>query len=185
MPREVGGFDAVFVELFQALDGVVDTLLQAIGLHLGWGAAALPACVRDGNSVLRIIHYPPLPESVPPGAVRAAQHEDINLLTVLPVSTQPGLELLTRDGRWMPVDPPAGVMVCDTGDMLARMSGGRLPAVTHRVVNPTQGADRSRYSLPFFCHPRPDVVLAPPGQSGELTAGAFLRERLRATGVAS
>ena len=183
-PPDLPAFGSTFGELFGALDGVADLVLRSIGLHLGWGEDALPGMVRDGDSVLRVIHYPPLPDGAPEGAVRAAQHEDINLLTVLPVSTQPGLELLTRDGQWMPVDPPPGVMVCDTGDMMAELTGGRLGATTHRVVNPTVGAHRSRYSMPFFCHPRPDVRLSAPGQAGGRKAGEWLDERLRAIGVA-
>lgn len=183
-PSEISGFDQTFQDLFAALDGVVETMLRGIGLHLGWGEDALPAAVRNGNSVLRIIHYPPLPEQQDGHALRAAPHEDINLITILPVSTEPGLELLTRDGEWVPVDPPPGVMVCDTGDMMALLTGGRLPATTHRVVNPSRGADRSRYSMPFFCHPRPEVTLSPPGTQGGPTAGEFLMERLRDIGVA-
>ena len=119
-------------------------------------------------------------------AVRAAQHEDINLITVLPASTEGGLELLNRNGDWVPVSPPAGVMVCDTGDMMALLTGNRLPATTHRVVNPPgDAARRSRYSMPFFVHPGPGERLNPNATHGEapIYARDFLQKRLEEIGV--
>jgi isopenicillin N synthase-like dioxygenase len=140
---------------------------------------------RDGNSVLRIIHYPDQGGAVPPGAVRAAAHEDINLLTVLPASTRPGLELLLRDGTWLPVETPPDVMICDTGDMMQLVTAGDLPATTHRVVNP-EGSDGGRLSMPFFLHPHPHAMLQPsrPDYAPAVRTKDFLFERLRAIGVA-
>jgi isopenicillin N synthase-like dioxygenase len=140
---------------------------------------------RDGDSILRVIHYPPLPEGAPPNAVRAAAHGDINLMTVLPASTAPGLELLTREGAWEPVVPPPGAMILDTGDMMARITGNRLPATIHRVVNPDDAGAGARYSIPFFLHPHPDAILAPLTEDAEpaIVAREFLDERLRAIGV--
>jgi isopenicillin N synthase-like dioxygenase len=182
-PRELPAFEETFCELFAALEFFAHSLLEAVGEHLGHEPGHFARMVTDGNSVLRIIHYPDVPDA-PPGAVRAAQHEDINLMTVLPASTRPGLELLTRDGTWMPVQPPPGVMVCDTGDMMQLLTGGRLPATTHRVVNP-EGSDGGRYSMPFFVHPHPDQLLSPPdGSKPGITTRDFLLERLRANGVA-
>ena len=127
----------------------------------------------------------PLPtdpqHSDPTDAVRAAAHEDINLLTVLPASTQPGLELLDRDGHVAtPSSRPPDVMICDTGDIFQRLTGGQLPATTHRVVNPPGAANVARYSMPFFVHPRPEWVIRPTrGDAPPITAGAFLEARLR------
>ena len=183
---EVDGFEATMLALFHALDGVASDLLGGIERYLDWPVGFFEDLTRGGNSVMRIIHYPPLTGGdVPEGAVRAAAHEDINLLTVLPVSTQPGLQLMTRAGEWVDVRTPPDVMVCDTGDMMQLLTDGRLRSTTHRVVNPSEGADRSRYSMPFFCHPRPDAELAP-ARDGEpaILAHDFMMERLRAIGVA-
>ena len=171
--------------LFEAQDRFINGLLACVGEYLGFADGFFEEAVRDGNSVLRAIHYPPLGEDAPEGAVRAAQHEDINLMTSLPVSTASGLELLTRDGTWMALNPPPGVMVCDTGDMMALLTHGQMPATTHRVVNPPGAlARRPRFSMPFFCHPHPDFVLKQGADGGEdVTAGGFLRQRLIDIGV--
>lgn len=183
-PHEVPEFAAVFPALFNAIEGFANRLLDGVGDFLELPPGTFRELVRDGNSVLRLIHYPDLGGPLVPGAVRAAQHEDINLLTVLPASTRPGLELLTRDGSWMPVQTPPDVMICDTGDMMSLLTQGRLPATTHRVVNPEQ-SDGGRLSMPFFLHPHPDAVLRPFGtELAGITAREFLHERLVAIGVA-
>jgi len=183
-PEEVPAFRPVFDELFLRMEEFANRLLVAVAEYLGQDANFFRHMVQDGNSVLRVIHYPDMGHTIPAGAVRAAAHEDINLLTVLPVSTRPGLELLRRDGTWMPVHTPPDVMVCDTGDMMARITGGKLPSTTHRVVNPG-GSDGGRYSMPFFLHPHPDHVLTPLFAGGEapVTTRDFLNERLRAIGL--
>ncbi|MCB9664496.1 MAG: isopenicillin N synthase family oxygenase [Alphaproteobacteria bacterium] len=175
VPATPPDFGPAVRALYEALDALSQRLLGALARGLGLDAPALQEAVRDGNSVLRVIHYPPTRASDPDGAVRAAAHEDINLLTLLPASTQPGLQLLDRDGTWRALVTPPDVVICDTGDLMQVLTGGRLPATTHRVVNPPGGANVSRYSLPFFAHPRPDWVLPvdPP-----VTAGALLRRRL-------
>jgi len=185
MPAEVRSFEPVFQNLFLQMEDFANRLLDGVGEYLGLPDDFFRDMVTDGNSILRLINYPDLSGvTVPPGAVRAAAHEDINLITVLPASTRPGLELLTREGEWMPVNAPPDVMVCDTGDMMALLTGGRLPATTHRVVNPP-GADGGRMSMPFFLHPHPDHVLKPLwGEGRQVTARDFLRERLEAIGVA-
>jgi hypothetical protein len=151
---------------------------------LGWFASM----AQQGNSVLRLIHYPPVPDDAPAGAVRAAAHEDINLVTLLVESTSGGLEIKTRDGRWIPVHALHGQIVLDAGDMLQRCTNGRIPSTTHRVVNP-RGPNVERYSMPFFTHPRPECLLAPvegtvtadrPALAPPITAHDFLTERLRA-----
>lgn len=184
-PSEVETFRDDVQNLFAALDGVCGELLAAIGTYLGRPEGFFEQLTADGNSVLRLIHYPPLSPSAPEGAVRAAAHEDINLITILPVSTAPGLQLLGRDGKWLDVETPPDVMICDTGDMMAILTDGRLPATTHRVVNPVGPLARtSRYSMPFFCHPHPQAILRPErdGQPA-LTAKEALWERLREIGL--
>ena len=181
-PTELPEFQQTFHTLFEHLQGFAKELLVAIGAHIGVDRDTFLAMVHNDNSVLRVIHYPDSAHVVP-GAVRAAQHEDINLLTVLPASTRPGLQLLTRDGEWMEVEAPPGAMVCDTGDMMQLLTGGRLPATTHRVVNP-DASDGGRMSMPFFLHPRNDFLLTPMhGDETPITAGEFLRQRLKANGV--
>lgn len=127
------------------------------------------------QTLLRVLRYPPLPDSIPDGAVRAAAHEDINLLTVLPASDAPGLELLGTNGQWYPVPCDPGSLAINGGEMLDLATEGYYPATTHRVVNPT-GVDarRARMSLPLFLHPADDVVLA----EGR-TASEFLQQRIR------
>lgn len=131
------------------------------------------------QSLLRVLHYPPLDASlgmsVEPGAIRAAAHEDINLLTVLPAANEPGLQAKARTGEWIDVPCDDGNLVVNVGDMLQEASGGHFPSTTHRVVNP-EGSDssRGRVSLPLFLHPRSEVRL-----SARYTAGTYLDERLR------
>ncbi|QSX35058.1 isopenicillin N synthase family oxygenase [Shewanella avicenniae] len=131
------------------------------------------------KTLLRILHYPPLTGHETPGAIRAAAHEDINLLTVLPAANEPGLQVKSRDGEWIDVPSDFGNLIINIGDMLQEASNGYFPSTTHRVINPA-GADmsKSRISLPLFLHPRPDVVL-----SERYTADSYLMERLRELGV--
>lgn len=180
-PAEVPAFAPTMDRLFDELDRVATTLLTSVGVYLGKPDGFFEDFTRGGNSIIRVIHYPPLGHDVQPGAVRAAAHEDINLMTVLPVATEPGLQLMTRDGDWIDVQTPPNVMVCDSGDMMQLLTGGALRSTTHRVVNPSGDANRSRYSIPFFCHPRGDAVLQ---DDPKVLADAFLMERLRANGVA-
>lgn len=180
-PTELPAVESTFDDLFAALDNVAGSLLAGIGDYLDYAPGFFEDFTRGGNSVLRVIHYPPLSETAAPGAVRAAAHEDINLITVLPVSTEPGLQLQTRDGEWIDVQTPPNVMVCDSGDMLQLLTKGRLRSTTHRVVNPDGAGNRSRYSMPFFCHPRPDAQLQ---SAPQILAHDFLMERLRDIGLA-
>ena len=184
-PSQVPAFGEVFSELFLQMEDFANRLLDAVGEYLGRTPDFFRDMVTDGNSVIRVIHYPDMGDRYVPGAVRAARHEDINLMTVLPASTQPGLELLTRDGTWMAVQTPPGVMVCDTGDMMQLLTEGRLPATTHRVVNPPV-PDGGRLSMPFFLHPHPNHVLrSMHSEDGEgVLARDFLKQRLEAIGVA-
>lgn len=140
----------------------------------------LSEMIRDSQqTLLRVLHYPPLVGDEEPDAIRAAAHEDINLLTILPASNEPGLQVKAKDGSWMEVPCDFGNLIVNIGDMLQEASSGYFPSTTHRVVNP-DGADmrKSRISLPLFLHPRPDVVL-----SARYTADSYLKERLRELGV--
>ncbi len=127
------------------------------------------------QTLLRVLHYPPLPGPEEPGSVRAAAHEDINLLTILPAATEPGLQVLGQDGAWIDAPCDFGLLIVNIGDMLAEASGGYYPSTTHRVLNPI-GADRlkSRVSMPLFLHPRREVVL-----SERYTVGSYFEERMR------
>jgi len=128
-------------------------------------------------NLLRIIHYPPLPDNVEPGEVRAAAHEDINLITLLVTGTEPGLQAKDVNGNWHDVPCKPGYITVNSGDMLSMASKGYYPSTPHRVVNPPKQENRSRYSMPLFVHPRPDVLL------DKLTAGEFLDERLKEIGL--
>ena len=190
-PDEVPHFQPAMMRLYRDLEAAAQTLLEAIAVFLDLPERHLADMVVDGRSVLRIIHYPPLGQAPVPGAVRAAAHEDINLITLLPAATESGLELLDRDGTWHPVDGLEGEIVVDAGDMLSRHVNLVIPSTTHRVVNPDSD-DVARYSMPFFCHPRPEVLLDAPDSlvgGGErhfapITADDFLNERLAEIGLA-
>ncbi len=184
-PEEVPAFRTTMLELFSGIEAFSLQLFDAIGEYLGQPPAFFREMVRDSNTLLRVIHYPDLGPDAPEGAVRSAAHEDINLLTVLPAATQPGLELMTRDGEWMPIDTPPNAMVCDTGDMMALLTANQLPATTHRVVNPPGGRDGGRYSMPVFLHPNPEYVITPmkPGFAAPVKTRDFLFQRLREIGL--
>lgn len=177
-------------ELYKAMETSASTMLRAISLYLGHEEDFLPNMVKDGNSIIRVIHYPVCDGFDEPGVMRAAEHEDINLITLLPEATESGLELLNHDGEWMPIYSLPGQMIVDAGDMLARITNNFIPATTHRVVNP-KGTPSARYSMPFFVHPHPDQVLdVLPGcrKEGEeipaaITAEEFLFSRLREIGL--
>jgi isopenicillin N synthase-like dioxygenase len=181
----VPGFRAHMLELYTRFEALAALVLHAIEEALALPRDHFASMITGGNSVLRLIHYPPLPADAPAGAIRAAAHEDINLITLLVEGTSGGLELQRRDGSWMPVASLAGQVVVNVGDMLQRATNGRLRSTTHRVANPAD-ATTARYSMPFFVHPRPEVLLdpvVPPGQPQRfdpITAGAFLTERLTA-----
>ena len=187
-PAEIPGFRSTFLRLYQAFDELGVRILRAIAIHLGVRPGFLSDAARDGNSVLRLLHYPPV--QGPAGDhIRAAAHEDINAITLLLGAEEAGLELMTRDGRWMPVRPRAGEMVINIGDMLQRLTNGKLRSTSHRVVNPSPGRARhSRYSMLFFLHFRPDFLITalpqtvPAGEEPKwpsITADDFLKERLK------
>lgn len=138
----------------------------------------LPAMLEgSGLNLLRVLHYPAVDTPPEPGAVRAAAHGDINLLTCLIAGTEPGLEAQDTAGRWHPVPCDPGMMAINAGDMLEMATGGHYPATVHRVVNPPEGDGRARFSCPMFLHPRAEVVLKP-----GTTADDFLQQRLAEIG---
>ena len=159
-PAEIAAFEETFSALYAAFDKAGLKVLEAIALHLGLDQHFFASTVEDGNSVMRLLHYPPLGEDAPDGAIRAAAHGDINTITLLLGAEEAGLELLKADGEWLPIGAEEGALVVNIGDMLDRLTNGRLKSTTHRVVNPAgDAARRSRYSMPFFLHFRPDYVI--------------------------
>lgn len=187
-PSEIEGFRETFLELYSAFDAAGLKVLRAIARFLKVDEEYFTDTVRDGNSVMRLLHYPAQPE--PTGEhIRAAAHEDINTITLLLGAEEAGLELRTKDGRWIPVLPKAGELVINIGDMLQRLTNGVLRSTSHRVVNPApERASHARYSMPFFLHFRPDFMIeALPGTvpAGEepkwppISSHDYLQERLR------
>lgn len=159
-PGEVPDFRPVMQALFGALEQTGQRLLRAIAVHLDRAADWFEEPTRDGNSILRLLHYPPVPPEA--AAVRAGAHADINVITLLLGAEEAGLQLLSREGEWLDVPAPAGTLVVNIGDMLERQTGGLLPSTQHRVVNPApERRHLSRYSMPFFLHYRPDWLIEP------------------------
>jgi isopenicillin N synthase-like dioxygenase len=187
-PSEVVSFKDTFEELFATFDRTGLKILKAIARFLNIDEDYFVDTVRDGNSVMRLLHYPPI-EGEPGSNVRAGAHEDINTITLLLGAEEAGLQLLTKDGRWIPVSPKPGELGVNIGDMLQRLTNGLLRSTTHRVVNPPpQRRGFSRYSMPFFLHFRSDFLIEPLPRtvpSGEqpkwppITANDYLQERLR------
>ncbi len=192
-PARPAGFRETFERLFAEFDRIGLVILSRIALGLGLDPDWFAPAVTDGNSVLRLLHYPPT-DGRESGAIRAGAHEDINLITLLLGAEEAGLELLARDGRWIEVSPPEGALVVNIGDMLQRLTNHVLPSTTHRVRNPDgERADFSRYSMPFFLHLRSDFPIAtlpqcrsadnPDRYPDPILADDYLQERLREIGL--
>jgi isopenicillin N synthase-like dioxygenase len=193
-PAEFPEFEQYTVETFQTLENAGRTLLRAIALYLELPEIYFEDKVSNGDSILRALHYFPLnPDLVPDGAVRAAAHGDINLITLLMGASADGLEVLRRDGVWIPITALPDQVVVNVGDMLDRLTNHKLKSTIHQVVNPPrEQMSKPRYSIPFFMHPRADMNLAcldscisqeTPKLYTDMTAGAFLDERLRELGL--
>lgn len=190
-PAELPEIQEPTLRLYSSLERVAENLLRALAEYFEMPRDSFSSMMDVGNSILRILHYPPVkPEYAP--AVRAAAHEDINLITLLCEATDSGLEILTREGEWMAVETGPGQIVVDAGDMLSRFTNEVIPATTHRVVNPAENAARDRYSMPFFVHPYsscdltiPERFTGPdaPAKYPPITAGRFLEQRLREIGL--
>jgi isopenicillin N synthase-like dioxygenase len=179
-------------ELYQAFEKAGGQLLEAIAIHLNLDPAYFTPFITDGNSILRSIYYPPI-SSEPDSAIRAEQHEDINLITLLVGASAGGLQLLNSENKWMPIMPEADEIVINVGDMLQRLTNDYLKSTTHRVVNPPRSEwHLPRLSIPFFLHPvsgmrldcLPACVTADnPLRYAPITAGEYLDERLREIGL--
>ena len=187
-PEEIPGFREQVYGTFEALDALGARILRAISRHLGLPDDWFADKVQYGNSILRLLHYPPVPQDGP--HVRAGAHEDINVITLLLGAEEAGLQVQDRDGRWIPIEAPPGAVVCNIGDMLQRYTNHVLPSTTHRVVNPPpERRGVSRYSTPFFLHFNPDFMIEtlpgtitaerPNRYEQPIMAEDFLTERLR------
>ncbi len=188
-PNDIAGFQETLSVLYSQLRESALLILEALTGPLGVEKDFFGKMVREGNSILRPIYYPPLEKQMPKGSVRAAAHEDINLITILMGATSSGLELLDRDGAWLPVETRPGELVIDTGDMMARITNEVLPATTHRVVNPELSSE-ARFSMPYFVHAHPEVELSCiPSCRGEkekfapINANDFFVQRLKEIGL--
>lgn len=191
-PEELPELKSVMTTLYADLQNTAEIMLEALGEYFDLPKETFRDMVKDGNSIIRSIHYPPLEEGMDPRAVRAAAHEDINMITLLCEATEAGLEILTHEGEWVGVSALSGQIVVDAGDMLSRVTNEVIPSTTHRVVNPQDGRNVSRYSMPFFVHPYSSCDLTvldrfvseeTPAKFPPITAGAFLEQRLREIGL--
>lgn len=194
-PDELPEMKEIGLEVYHRLEKTGIYMLRAIALYLGLDESYFDAKVKNGNSILRPIHYFPIekPEEVPADAVRAAEHGDINLITLLMGASADGLQVLRRDGKWIPITALPEQLVVNVGDMLERHTNGKLKSTIHRVVNPPRELmGNSRYSIPFFMHPRSDMDLTcldecidseHPKAFDDITAGEFLNQRLAEIGL--
>jgi isopenicillin N synthase-like dioxygenase len=189
---EIKTFNPIFSSAYRSFEDSGSALLRAIALYLGLGEKYFDEYVHNGNSILRAIHYPPIKEE-PKSAIRAEQHEDINLITLLIGASADGLEILSKQDEWVPVTSLPEQIVVNVGDMLQRLTNNKLRSTTHRVVNPPREKwGSSRFSIPFFLHPKSNMSLAclsscidatHPKAYPDATAGEYLDERLREIGL--
>ena len=194
-PTEVPEFEEIGLEVYRRLEKTGVQMLKAIALYLNLPENYFDSKVKHGNSILRPIHYFPIenPDEVPADAVRAAEHGDINLITLLMGASADGLQVLRRDGKWIPITALPEQLVVNVGDMLERLTNKKLKSTIHRVVNPPRHLmNNPRYSIPFFMHPRSEMNLAAlpncvdnqhPKLWDDITAGDFLNQRLKEIGL--
>jgi isopenicillin N synthase-like dioxygenase len=194
-PEEIPEFRDIGLQVYRQLEKTGVQMLRAIALYLNLPENYFDDKVRHGNSILRPIHYYPIdnPDAVPPDAVRAAEHGDINLITLLMGASAEGLQVLRRDGKWIPITALPEQLVVNVGDMLERLTNKKLKSTIHRVVNPPrEKMNTPRYSIPFFMHPRSEMSLAAlpscvdeehPKLWPDITAGEFLDQRLAEIGL--
>jgi len=189
-------FAKATMETFYTLERTGKTMLKAIATYLGLEEDHFEDKVNEGNSIIRLLHYYPIKDVslVEEGAVRAAAHGDINLITLLMGASADGLQVLRHDGVWIPITVVDDAIVVNIGDMMERYTNGKLKSTIHRVVNPENKEEmkKSRYSIPFFMHPKPEMSLAcldncitkdNPKKYEDITAGEFLDERLKEIGL--
>lgn len=189
---DIPAFNTTFTKAYRAFEKSGRALLQAIALYLGLDEHYFDRQIHNGNSILRAIHYPPITQE-PKSAIRAEQHEDINLITLLVGASADGLQILSKQNEWVPVTSLPEQIVVNVGDMLQRLTNNKLKSTTHRVVNPPKEMwGTSRYSIPFFLHPKSEMSLAclescidasHPKAFPDATAGEYLDERLREIGL--
>ncbi|NCU06027.1 MAG: isopenicillin N synthase family oxygenase [Chitinophagaceae bacterium] len=189
---EISSFNPTFHNAYRSFEESGKKLLQAIALYLGLDEFYFDSWVRNGNSILRAIHYPPITNE-PKSAIRAEQHEDINLITLLVGASADGLQILTKQNEWVGVTSLPEQIVVNVGDMLQRLTNNKLRSTTHRVVNPPRELwHTSRFSIPFFLHPKGNMSLAclescidetNSKHYPDATAGEYLDERLREIGL--
>ena len=190
--NELPKFNTVGREVYKKLEATGREMLRAIALHLNLDENYFDAKIHNGNSILRPIHYPPITNE-PKDAVRAAEHEDINLITLLMGASADGLQVLNKSGEWISVTALPDQIVVNVGDMLQRLTNNKLKSTTHRVVNPPREKwGTSRYSIPFFLHPRSEVSLnclpsciseSNPKNFSDITAGEYLEQRIIELGL--
>ncbi len=183
-------FRQIFDKLYAQLELAGIQMMEALTGPLEVDKNFFRNMVSEGNSILRLLHYPPIPDGIDPRCVRAAAHEDINFITILPAATQSGLQLKDRDGSWLDIESDFGALIVDAGDMLARLTNDVIPSTTHRVINPQDGTNKARYSMPFFMHPHPESNLSclnscrgTGAKYSDITAHAFLMQRLKEIGL--
>jgi isopenicillin N synthase-like dioxygenase len=192
-PEAIPAFKPAFQKLYADFNRVGAAILTYVARYLDLPAGWFDPAIEEGNSVLRLLHYPPI-KGDPEGCIRAGAHEDINLITLLLGAEEAGLEILRPDGSWMGVSPPAGGIAVNVGDMLQRLTNHVLPSTTHRVVNPVGERSKfSRYSMPFFLHLRSEFPIAtlaqcvsadnPNRYPEPILADDYLRERLIEIGL--
>ena len=194
-PVEQPDFAEIGLDVYRRLEKTGVQMLKAIALYLNLPEDYFDAKVKNGNSILRPIHYFPIenPDSVPADAVRAAEHGDINLITLLMGASADGLQVLRKDGRWIPITALPEQLVVNVGDMLERLTNKKLKSTIHRVVNPPRHLmNNPRYSIPFFMHPRSEMNLTclpncvdaqHPKLWDDIIAGDFLNQRLKEIGL--
>jgi len=190
--NDIEGFNETLFNAYRAFEKSGKLLLQAIALYLGLDEHFFDDKVEEGNSIVRAIHYPPITQE-PKSAIRAEQHEDINLITLLVGASASGLEILNKQNQWVPVTSLEDQIVVNVGDMLQRLTNNKLKSTTHRVVNPPRELwHTSRFSIPFFLHPKSAMDLSAlkecidenhPKAFEDITAGEYLDERLREIGL--
>jgi isopenicillin N synthase-like dioxygenase len=190
--NDIEGFNETLLKAYRAFEKSGKLLLQAIALYLELDEHFFDDKIEEGNSIVRAIHYPPI-TTEPKRAIRAEQHEDINLITLLVGASASGLEILNKQNKWVPVTSLEDQIVVNVGDMLQRLTNNKLKSTTHRVVNPPRELwHTSRFSIPFFLHPKSSMNLSAlkecidenhPKVFEDITAGAYLDERLREIGL--
>ena len=194
-PDEIPELEEIGLKVYSTLENAGINMLRAIALYLNLDESYFDDKVHNGNSILRPIHYFPIenPEEVPDDAVRAAEHGDINLITLLMGASADGLQVLRKDNKWIPITALPEQIIVNVGDMLSRLTNNKLKSTIHRVVNPPKELMKtSRYSIPFFMHPRSEMDLTclencidaqNPKLYDDISAGEFLQERLAEIGL--